>query len=145
MKYIILLLLIGCGSGEIKLPKDTDPTFTPYIHEFQKAWGKDIKTPINFGDMDKGIAGVCHSWTNGHTEIEIDKDFWDYAMEYQKEVLIFHELGHCELDRRHDFGTVELDGNTCPSSVMRTPLFHIYEIFDCYELNRDYYIEELFK
>jgi len=59
----------------------------------------DSGLSIQFRDaVSKESGGVCYL---GQHRIEIEKFFWDDASDLQREGLIFHELGHCELDRRH--------------------------------------------
>ena len=59
----------------------------------------DSGLSIQFRDaVSKESGGVCYL---GQHRIEIEKFFWDDATDLQREGLIFHELGHCELDRRH--------------------------------------------
>lgn len=48
--------------------------------------------------------GVCVSdqIENGYRKISIKAQYWDTASPIQKRVLMFHELGHCALNRGHN-------------------------------------------
>ena len=46
--------------------------------------------------------GVCIKYNNGDREILINKEAWDTFSDAKKEILIYHELGHCSLNRNHD-------------------------------------------
>jgi hypothetical protein len=65
----------------------------------------DFKAMMISGDIrligTPNVIGQC-----GHTEEEpnvviVDKFYWDSADDLEREFLIFHELGHCALDRGH--------------------------------------------
>ncbi len=85
------------------------------------------------------VAGTCT--TNGHNirHIEIDQNFWNRASHLQREMVIFHELGHCILQRGH-----KEDGfqNGICKSIMRSGLGTCTDAYT--PANRDYFIEELF-
>lgn len=123
--------------------------FQEYVDRFIEEAAKRGKTidftdsglSIQFRDaVSKESGGVCYL---GQHRIEIEKFFWDDANDLQREGLIFHELGHCELDRRHrnDLlsngewasrmrGDPIPEGQTIPVNTVGT--------------RRDYYINELF-
>jgi len=54
---------------------------------------------IRFEVMPKGshAIGMCYLFDH----IGINKEFWRWASNEQREVLIFHELGHCVLFQKH--------------------------------------------
>ena len=86
-------------------------------------------------------AGVCYI-NNPIPYIEINTNYWNHASDTQKEILMFHELGHCILKRQHRNDTA----NSMPVSIMyfsidvwATSAEQTY-----YESNRDTYIRELF-
>ena len=157
----ILLLIIGCGkipivSDFLPAPVDKDPRrhrqshphFKYYIERFEEIYGQSTShIPINFADDVKEriggkAVGVCWYWDSGHREIEIDPEYWDRIIDEQREQLIFHELGHCALDRR---GHVDTATNGCPDSIMRSFAFNISEIDNCYIPNYGPYMDELFR
>lgn len=115
-----------------------------FVEEFfQDAirYGKNISLDdyvlnISFTNLNEAD-GRCHFDGN---KILIDSYFWNNASQYNKRWLIYHELGHCILDRRHDDSS--FPNGEC-KSIMRGG-------FDCSENNVselwwDYYLDELFK
>ncbi|MEM1124995.1 MAG: putative metallopeptidase [Bacteroidota bacterium] len=88
----------------------------------------------------RNIVGLCnHQATNGK-EVIIDEAFWKRASKYEREAIIFHELGHCVLDRNHEDGV--MDNGMC-KSLMRSgfsPCFTLYNHSD----HQEHYLDELF-
>ena len=83
------------------------------------------------------MAGVCQRWTGGYSEIIIDKEFWEDENTTVNEriYLIFHELGHCDLNRDHSSLT-RSDGK--PSSLMFPYVMNFSDD------DMEYYFNELF-
>lgn len=77
----------------------------------------------------KNFIGVCHYYDN---LIQINRKFWNKLSVEEKEQLIFHEAGHCTLNKLHD------DSGT---NIMNTAGF-IQK--DTYKRYYDYYIRYLF-
>jgi len=155
MKWIIPLLLLsltGCGTlpfcGHFEHFKPyhnppTDPVFVKYINKFNIEMNMSTNISTTFKKMDDKYAGICHSWSDGHREITINKKYWDNYSDKQREQLIFHELGHCALNREHNDDTIMLNGTTCPDSVMRSKMFNLFEIAYCYNYDYEHYLQEL--
>lgn len=90
--------------------------------------------------IDEGsVAGICS--TNGHDlrHITIDQNFWNQAPHLLKEMIVFHELGHCVLGRGHEESAFS---NGICRSIMRSGLGSCRDAY--IPENRDYFIEELF-
>ena len=94
---------------------ETDPEFLPYLEKYSnlkmqyKNQPIDIDVKVIFGtnplktsDHHKSMefSGYCDFFTQ---VIFIDRDFWEAHQnnERVRESLLFHELGHCDLDRKH--------------------------------------------
>ena len=74
--------------------------------------------------------------------IDINPEAWSYMSASEKETLIFHELGHCILNRGHDNSSI-YDGGY--SSYIPSSIMHEYAISSTfYESRYDHYIKELF-
>ncbi len=106
----------------------------------------DTGLSLQFGTIPQDAAGICSelgSGTSGNHNIEIRKTYWESLTDTWKERLIFHELGHCELNRPHD-NQVLSNGDW--KSIMRgdplppdkTPIVNYTGT------RREYYIDELF-
>ena len=114
MRLLILstiILLSACSKT------DVDAEYSLYVSNFERLWGKSVTNLIvKSKDLDckEGedgeeicLAGKCkkdrEQITNTIVQrtIYIDPQIWDQSCEYQKEATMFHELGHCFLNRKH--------------------------------------------
>ncbi len=133
--FTATLLILGLASCGVPLPlqsdlmirgesavrqfSSTDEAFSSYITEFEQM-GKTLKSdvnfevgdiPVNFGDIEnEDFQGVCYTYTDGSKEIIIRKEWWDSHTDDYRKSLIYHELGHCRLNREHLDDTVESHG-----------------------------------
>lgn len=117
----IAILSTSCGmpilgkhvekKGGSRLHSTTDSTFSSYVAAFEaeaKVTTSDPSfvvgdIPINFGTPENNnFQGVCYIYSDGTREIIVRANWWQSATDDDKESLIFHELGHCRLDREHD-------------------------------------------
>jgi hypothetical protein len=142
----LLFSISGCSTfwPIRQSPPETPPEFAIYLADFEvqaRLHGRNISTdiPVAFGDLsdrepENGdqVIGLCY-FTPRH--IVIDKSWWTKAPAWGKESLIFHELGHCVLDRDHRSG--ECAGRPC--SIMR-PIV----VLEPYKKRRKEYLDELF-
>ena len=79
----------------------------PYFQQFEEEAATrgviiDLKkTPISgrLSTIQDGYIGLCA--TRERREIVIDENFWKRSSELSKELIVFHELGHCVLERNH--------------------------------------------
>lgn len=137
MKYmlatfaIILNIIMGIQVYSL-FNNNIDTEFEPYVSEFEWFYGKKVKSGISFADLDDDSVGMCYYVTGN---IEIDRDYWETQDEFGKEELIFHELGHCVLNKGHN----EHKMGECPASIMYPNL-----VPGCYKQHREYYLAELF-
>ena len=92
---------------------ETDSEILPYLERYDilklQFTGRSINPsikivfahhPLSNGDYDKSIDsfGVCDYFTRS---IFLDRGLWDHYRENERlrEAIVFHELGHCDLDR----------------------------------------------
>lgn len=146
MKKLTILLILSfiftsCGANLNKHTKEssgtrmfatTDSTFSAYVKKFEEEgrnyYGANFSVgdiPINFGDtQDENYDGVCIKYTNGAKEIIIKKEWWDARDNVtSREMMIFHELGHCRLDKDHDNELIPTeDGTIVKTSLMNAVL-----------------------
>lgn len=146
MKKLILLsfLVIGCAQApELKPRLEIEPRLQEYIELFEIE-SINHKHPIQitnlvarFGSttyLGEDVIGYCQ--LSYPPLVVIDLEFWEGAELMERENLMFHELGHCVLNKDHND---ELT-NGFPSSIMNSCLMDSR----MYELNRDFYLFELF-
>ncbi|MEM6803764.1 MAG: hypothetical protein AAF696_20330 [Bacteroidota bacterium] len=86
------------------------------------------------------VAGRCTFNFRAPNHITIDQEFWQEVPNRSiREMIIFHELGHCYLGQDHREGV--LNRNIC-ASIMRSGT---EGCFDNYTTDtRSYYLDELF-
>ena len=133
---LVLLFIAGCGGG----PYVYDEEFQPYIDSFQddaRLHGKTVNitnVSITYDEnIPYGKLGVCKG-----THITINPGHWGGLPKSSRKQLLYHELGHCALFRKHDDSRTE-DGR--PASIMNRFIIDRY----MYEANEKEYIDELFK
>ncbi len=86
-------------------------------------------------------AGLCHYETTDvgpRIQLDTTSENWQAHLE-SRETLIFHELGHCVLNRPHINNTLA-NGNY--KSIMKASGEPIFAAFNTFK--RDYYLDELF-
>jgi hypothetical protein len=101
--------LVGCGGFSTR-KGFVDPAFISYYKNFEidelRFHGNGITHDISikFADIKdpRGpqIAALCSDFVNPRL-IEVDRLHWAGLSETSRKVLIYHELGHCELDLDH--------------------------------------------
>lgn len=100
---VFLSFLIACSEPIIYR---VEPDFVYYVDLFlveaqDRGFDYSDKNIIlEFGSLD-GYSGITHHLRDGDFQIVIDSITWKSYNEIEREVLIFHELGHGILDRRH--------------------------------------------
>lgn len=130
VKYIYSLLFISivsllAWSCQPEEEPPIDPDLLPYIERFIfEANERDVNLTIDslgitvqFENIsDPSVIGRCRRDDNGVNEsIAVDPIYWKLATELEKEYVMFHELGHCVLNRSH---TTESDPSNICLSIM---------------------------
>lgn len=132
----VAILLTSCGQNKnlsTGLPTSNTPSVAPidadikpytdaFVSYYKEYKGADISIsfPISFQSLgytnqEGGTNGVCRTKGGVAVSVSLDPVFWSVASDYEKEVLVFHELGHCILFRDH---TTQLDADGDPVSIM---------------------------
>lgn len=110
-KFVAILIIIGASKlhaqyEEYKQHQQYQAEFELITHTFLQLMGRDeIRSTLSFGPMfgEKVLAAYCYRGP-GQRRIVLNLDYWKQASFSQKENLMLHELGHCELDYRHSGG-----------------------------------------
>ena len=124
MRFTCLLFLISCAPNQ---PAVLD--FGPYEDLFYKeASVERVNWDYILVDAGGSFWGRCHK-AQGY--IEVDKKVWERVSNTLREMLVFHELGHCALSRQHSDNK---------ESLMQAPLMNP----DYYKDHRAEVLEELF-
>jgi hypothetical protein len=145
MRYLILLPFLITGCGSYHLYSFIDPELKEYVELYEEEKGAPIGIKylsVEFTDAemkseDRDIHGQCIKTkyksifgTNAQHTIVIDRSDWEYLNDVQREILIFHELGHCDLYLGHDH----------EPSIMQENLIN----WQYYLNNREELLDELF-
>lgn len=94
----------------------------------------------NFEDIEQEfVAGSCTYNSHSPNQVTIDTEFWQIAPNAIKEMVVFHELGHCVLGRDHREGR-DTDGFCI--SIMRSGDGSCKDGYN--SQTKDYYMAELF-
>lgn len=150
--FLIGLLFSACKKQN-EIVYNVPEVFSTYVERFKqeaKLRGYQIdfeKTGLivefqNTGSIIPHAVGICYFSHEGSTpKIGISETFWNSVGDETKELTIFHELGHCALNRDHRNDTL---ANGHWASILRgypeEPGDHPLD----YNRNRSYYIDELF-
>jgi len=141
MKYLLFLLsflLVNCAPiGEAITPMEIDSELLPYVNQYLDykeyyTGSRSLKRmDIQFLSIDGITVGQCSINGYGHRRIKIDPVYWFYSTNtHQKEILMVHELAHCDLglDHRH------------ARSILEPELID----YNHFLLHKDYYYKEIF-
>ena len=91
---------------------DVDPAFQKYVNQFTVDAIRHNVT-LDMSDLvikffkieqkEKGLTTLGRCWVYSHNTptIEIHPKFWHNMDDMKRKMLIYHELGHCKLKRRH--------------------------------------------
>lgn len=152
MKKVIIILitfmLIGCSTDpyeeyDIANKEIANTIFEPFFDQYKK---EAVKRGYNFADHEidfyladidgKSAVGIAYS----NNQIFIDRDYWHQIDLKLKERLVFHELGHSILKRKHK--NQQTEGGECESFMRSKPSDCNQNIYS--DLWREYYFDELF-
>jgi hypothetical protein len=169
-----LLLLFSCKDpqvGEIiirptaRIKKlNIEPQLKPYLDSFEALHGNrvdDLEMSVKTLDPQKfpDVLGYCELETvivekltkreeYKTPKIVLNALFWNSPLFHNqfKEELVFHELGHCILKRKHE---TRVDSNGIPISIMYPyhlglTVYSYYGSTDFYSINYEKYMSELF-
>lgn len=114
----VITLFTACKKEQVQVIPSEFEEFVAAFFEAGNQRGLDLNLEevdlrIQFGTLDGNIGGQCSFRNN---TITIDPDDWNFLSEAERMWLMFHELGHCVLDRSHK--NEETDNADCVS-IMR--------------------------
>ncbi len=136
--------MFGCSKDIVETDAELIPYFDRFVAEGALR-GVDVDLEAArieglFQNIpDANILGQCFRNEKKPRKVIIDINYWATASEEERETLIFHELGHCFLDRDHRDG-LSTDG-TC-ISIMHSVADSCP--FDFTGMSKETYLDELF-
>lgn len=153
MRFVLLLAtleIVACAQlipPDPRVFKTQDSAFKYEVQLFESLYTRSTAgISIGFSDLKDNMVGLCTRWTSGYRQIQIDRDYWFNPSTTQeaKIGLIFHEMGHCALNRGHNNETFYYSGSHILGDVP-TSLMNMYNFYSPYykEL-QSYYFDELF-
>lgn len=137
---LMALTLVGCNR---QTTLDVGE-FHPYVQRFEQEASRNgaplqvSDLIIRYGAMQNALERAACELTDGETPlIIVRQDTWDRMSDAEREELMFHEMGHCILKRKHNSNLTD-DGY--PESIMNPYMIRgtLYETF------RNAYLAELF-
>lgn len=146
ISVLSIITVLSCGEEDTI---ETDAELQPYFDIFTKeasarGYTVDYEAARIEGLLqdipNANIQGQCFRNESKPRKVIIDVNYWNNADEFEKQFIIFHELGHCFLDRDH-LDTTEPNG-ICTSIMHSNPAACPFEFTN---LTRDNYLDELFQ
>jgi hypothetical protein len=145
VQLLITVLFMGgvtaCGKAPVL---EVDAELAPYVSQFEdesRAAGNAVRVNdliARFGELDNPKSnGICEIESGETPRIIISRVKWNRMSAQKREGLMFHELGHCVLNREHNPAVTE---NGVPTSLMNPYSIDSYT----YSEYRKYYLQELF-
>jgi len=141
-----IALLSSCSKEDLV---ETDPELQPYFQLFaDEAEERGIVVDYQAERIEgllqnitvRDVLGQCFRNVDKPRKVIIDIGAWNESNEARKRFLIYHELGHCFLDRGHRDDKI---GDECVSIMhSNTQLCPDFELTDD---NRKQYLDELFE
>lgn len=135
VKILALLLLASCSTYRMNIHPETANYVQKFNHYLKKTQGKEIQNlEVHFSDkLSYRTLAVCVRNLTTPT-IFINTYYWKmpgYLQDPDKEEILFHEMGHCVLNRSHKDSEESI---MFPYHLGRTK----------YQINYSRYIQELF-
>lgn len=150
--FSLLITLVACAKEQpLELQKEyvgVEPALWSYFEKFEieaaeRGVSIDLAAEGITGGIERihahGTVGLCNHRLDQPNHVIIDVNFWASASESAKEMIVFHELGHCYLGRGHKDQKNE-DG-TC-ASIMRSGNSGCIDFYS--NSNRGTYLDELY-
>ena len=150
IKYIFLIIMLttifnSCASED---SLETDIELQPYFQLFaDEAMKRNIVVDYEAARIEgllmnieaSNVKGQCFKNEKKPRKVLIDIEYWNDSSEFEKQFIIFHELGHCFLNREH-LDTSNPDG-TCVSIMHSSPQACVFSLTPS---NKKDYLNELF-
>lgn len=144
MKYLLLLslFLVSCGKDtRVRVLNDELYSYALEFVQEGKSQGREViisnDLSIMFGATKSYEIGKCE--LGFYRKVVINENYWRSVDYWDRKELIYHELGHCVLNKYYHID--DLLDSGIPKSVMNSHHFDGQLFKD----NYSYYIKELFR
>ena len=109
---LLILMTLGIGCEKTGIEKDLyiEAALVPYFERFEeegqlRGLSIDLASKNIEGYLisisEENVVGQCTYGSSTVRRVNIDTEYWNQATELEKEFVVFHELGHCYLERPH--------------------------------------------
>lgn len=139
--FAVLLVALSSGCGKKEAARDTGE-FESYLNQFEKEFheysGFQLAEPsirIHRGTLTKSQLAVCRLNAEG-ADITVNDMYWDSLSSTHRELVMYHEFGHCLESRKHEDS--EGDGRKYKSIMNSMP-----QLLVDYKDHREDYVREL--
>ena len=148
--FLFFLILIACNKEEEATINQlyVDPELEHFFESFvEEAAARGLAIDLEEEQIegyirnipDRDVIGQCAYSPASPRQVTIDEPYWNRANFTEKEIVVFHELGHCLLERGHRDEADSL-GNCI--SIMHSGLGDCE--LDFRNSTREAYLDELF-
>ena len=127
---------------------NVDEELWPYLTRFEdEALERNVIVDLSAQQLrarlmeipENGVAGDCQFDENNPNRVRIDATTWRSVSENLREYIVFHELGHCVLIRKH---REDADNNGTCLSIMASGTGSCRDAYNA--VSRDRLLDELF-
>lgn len=133
--FVLILVFSGCG----RAVRNTG-AFEAQVQRFEAdaaQFGNPVSInniQIKFGNLSDSTLGLCTLGLDSPI-ITIDEKKWTNLNETQKELVFYHELGHCVLKKAHNDARLNNPGGRLMESIMNS---HPLDLVDYVQFRSDY-------
>jgi hypothetical protein len=143
--FCVFATLLPACKGKKKDVLYIEPELQPFVSQFVQDAMKlgahveitNLSAQLSDRLEDPAVGECVRNGSN--PMIRISRSFWQTASDANKQLEVYHELGHCVLNREHD-DAMALDNGNIPRSIMNSSEIDIAVFLAHY----DYYLCELF-
>jgi len=149
--FAISLLIMGCTKendenliiATLNIDAELQPYFDRFVEEGAiRGENIDLAAKKIEGFLleieEEGVVGQCSYSSSSTRKVSIDINYWNSATDLEKEFVVFHELGHCYLERSH----LDAQQNRNCTSIMHSGTSGCR--FRYNTASRNTYLDELF-
>ena len=151
---LICLSILACENAPFNLENNDQGNY-PEVDEalwiyFERFEDEAASRGINIDLNEMGITGVIENIQETNVagtcqygqhiaHVTVDLNYWQSSSSFTRELIVFHELGHCALSLGHNDNAFS---NGICESIMHSGLTNCRTAYNTQ--NRNYYLDELF-
>ena len=140
---VVAMTASGCGQQPAQ-ERSVEARLETAVQAFETRYGAQVEFEVVVAPLEPRVAGQCEI-QGARRKVTISSDYLARATALEIEAVVAHEMGHCELRRRHRDTRVALVSGSSfayAASVMNTYAFQGQQAV-VFGTRRDYYYNEL--